>query len=139
MKILKIDEKWSVEYDETCNDRPVQVLRYGEPSGAGVSDWKNDTTAMFYALLDALRQKENNNDKMSATVSVLVEDIDKWRIEWLEANDPQDGTDCVTPFDHYLYNAPAADTVIPNSKDIAEHRKLYDRWQEHVLGIKDNK
>lgn len=25
------------------------------------------------------------------------------RAEWLEANDPQDGTDCVTPFDEYLY------------------------------------
>lgn len=41
-------------------------------------------------------------------IPVLIEDIKKWR-EWrLEESQrnvchPQDGTDCVTPFDKYLY------------------------------------
>lgn len=49
MEILKIDDKWSVEYDPKANDRPVRFLRYGEPS----SDWNenNAVTAMFYELL----------------------------------------------------------------------------------------
>lgn len=36
-------------------------------------------------------------------VPVKVSDLKAWRSEWLEENDPQDGTDCVTPFDKYLY------------------------------------
>jgi hypothetical protein len=39
-------------------------------------------------------------------VVVSVADINTWRAEWLDANDPQDGTDCVTPFDKYLYTRP---------------------------------
>lgn len=30
------------------------------------------------------------------------ERVVQWRREWLEENDPCDGTDCVTPFDEYL-------------------------------------
>lgn len=36
-------------------------------------------------------------------VTILKGDIEQWREEWLEENDPKDGTDCVTPFDKYLY------------------------------------
>lgn len=36
-------------------------------------------------------------------IAVRDKDIAEWRAEWLEANDPRDGTDCVTPFDKYLY------------------------------------
>ena len=50
--VLQIDDKWSVEYDPTNNDRPGRVLRYGEAVAGGSSDWKNDTVAMFYALLE---------------------------------------------------------------------------------------
>lgn len=38
-----------------------------------------------------------------ANVSVTKADITQWRKDWLEGNDPQDDTDCVTPFDRYLY------------------------------------
>lgn len=44
-------------------------------------------------------------DQQDAVV-VSVADIDTWRAEWMDANDPQDGTDCVTPFDKYLYTRP---------------------------------
>lgn len=50
MKTLKIDDKWSIEYDETQNDRPVNLLRHGEAAGPAL-DWDNPKTAMFYALL----------------------------------------------------------------------------------------
>lgn len=35
--------------------------------------------------------------------AVALEDLKTWRKEWLEANDPQNDTDVVTPFDKYLY------------------------------------
>ena len=40
-------------------------------------------------------------------VQVSIDDIKAWRNAWLEENDPQDGTDCITPFDSYLYTTPA--------------------------------
>lgn len=49
MRVLKIDEKWSIEYDEANNDRPVQWLRHGEPNAP--FDEPNSTVALFYALL----------------------------------------------------------------------------------------
>ena len=36
-------------------------------------------------------------------VPVKILDLKAWRDEWLEENDPMDGSDCVTPFDKYLY------------------------------------
>lgn len=56
MKTLRIDEKWSVEYNPDENDRPVKLLRKGEE--LGICDWKNDTVAMFYALLDCRTAQE---------------------------------------------------------------------------------
>ena len=49
MKMLKVDDKWSIEYDETCNDRPVNLYRNGciIPKG-----FNNLEVSMFYALLD---------------------------------------------------------------------------------------
>lgn len=58
MKTLKIDDKWSVEYDPENNDRPVAITRHGEPCSIAVEDWKNDSVAMFYALLEARRMQE---------------------------------------------------------------------------------
>lgn len=58
MKTLKIDDKWSVEYDPENNDRPVAIMRHGEPCSIAVEDWKNDSVAMFYALLEARRMQE---------------------------------------------------------------------------------
>jgi hypothetical protein len=51
MKILKVDDKWSVVYDEMINDRPLSWSRYGDNhypySGS------NADLAMFYALKEA--------------------------------------------------------------------------------------
>ena len=58
MKTLKIDDKWSVEYNPENNDRPVAITRHGEPCSIAVEDWKNDSMAMFYALLEARRAQE---------------------------------------------------------------------------------
>jgi hypothetical protein len=49
--VLSVDDKWSVEYDPLDNDRPMQVLRYGEPTAGRTTGWNNDAHAMFYALL----------------------------------------------------------------------------------------
>lgn len=40
-------------------------------------------------------------------IPVRRADIEAWRENWLEHNEPEEfGTDIVTPFDHYLYNWP---------------------------------
>jgi len=52
MAILKIDDKWSVEYDPSNNDRPTKALRYGEDSCYNITQWDNLQVAMFYALLE---------------------------------------------------------------------------------------
>lgn len=41
-------------------------------------------------------------------VSVSKEDLLAWRKDWLVEHDPEDGTDCVTPFDKYLYGGQLA-------------------------------
>lgn len=58
MKTMKIDGKWSVEYDPANNDKPVELRRYDERVPRGLHNWTNDVIAMFYALLEA-RQVRN--------------------------------------------------------------------------------
>ena len=55
LKILKVDEKWSIAYDASINDTPRYWLRYGERTGSPGSTWdeNNAVTAMFYELLAA--------------------------------------------------------------------------------------
>lgn len=36
-------------------------------------------------------------------ITVTKEEATQLRKEWLKENDPQDGTDCVTPYDRYFY------------------------------------
>lgn len=50
-KVLHVDEKWSIAYDPSANDRPLYWLRHGEE----LYDWDGDNavTALFYALLAA--------------------------------------------------------------------------------------
>lgn len=59
MKTLKIDDKWSVEYNPEHNDRPVALLRHGERQPPFPPNmWTNEVYAMFYALLEARRMQE---------------------------------------------------------------------------------
>lgn len=54
---------------------------------------------------------DSGTPRDTARLPVLVSDIVRWRRDWLEENDPRDGTDCVTPFDHYLYGTTARSPV----------------------------
>ena len=59
MKTLKIDDKWSVEYNPEQNDRPVALLRHGERQPPFPPNmWTSEVYAMFYALLEARRMQE---------------------------------------------------------------------------------
>ena len=59
MKTLKIDDKWSVEYNPAQNNRPVRMVRDGEPQPPFPPNrWPVETYGMFYALLEA-RQVRN--------------------------------------------------------------------------------
>lgn len=50
MKLLEVDDKWSVGYDPQNNDRPIKWFRYGQ-------SWldfeqNNAVVGLFYALLN---------------------------------------------------------------------------------------
>ena len=49
METLKVDEKWSVKFDPSNNDRPVEVFRYEQDM---CLSFDNFTLALFYALLE---------------------------------------------------------------------------------------
>lgn len=73
--------------------------------------WEKHATTGDSVLERTRAKLESAERRLSAqegqAVAVKVSDLDAWRHEWLEVNNPQDGTDCVTPFDHYLYTHPA--------------------------------
>jgi|AntRauMFilla1563_2_1112583.scaffolds.fasta_scaffold116014_1 hypothetical protein len=50
MKTLKIDDKWSIEYDEDNNDRPIRWGRHNEWHSE--FEENNAVNAMFYKLLE---------------------------------------------------------------------------------------
>ena len=53
IKTLRVDDKWSIEYDPNNNDRPLRWFRYGEKWVPHITwDENNAVTAMFYALLE---------------------------------------------------------------------------------------
>lgn len=60
---------------------------------------------------------------MSLHKIVKTSDLLAWRSDWLAENDPMDGTDCVTPFDKYLYGDELL-TVPEYYSDAAEKRTL---------------
>jgi len=60
LKVLKIDNKWSIEYDPEDNDRPGRLLRYGQDACVNISNQQlNYVSAMFYELLE-LKVKSND-------------------------------------------------------------------------------
>lgn len=76
-KILKIDSKWSVEYDPDHNDHPVSWYRNGEYHS--VFTVNNSTVAMFYELL---AERTRNEPR-----TVTAEDADPytWWSDYLGA------------------------------------------------------
>lgn len=76
MKRLKIDEKWSVDYDDRMNDRPVTLFRY-EDTQFTTDDWKNDQVAMFYALLEAHQKAERDAELMQEMVEAITGSLEQ--------------------------------------------------------------
>jgi hypothetical protein len=90
-----------------------QLYELSEPSGGVAScgctqsEWSSLTPHML--IVENLK----NQLQQCATAA---------RDEWLEQNDPQDGTDCVTPYDHYFYGMP-----IRTGVNISEFFKLAEQ------------
>ncbi|ACL81272.1 hypothetical protein [Silicibacter phage DSS3phi2] len=57
MKILKIDDKYSVEIDDQNNDRPMNILRHGEQHHAITVDTPNWVVALIYSLTQEEQEK----------------------------------------------------------------------------------
>ena len=49
-----------------------------------------------------------------ASENRFLDTVREARRVWLEENDPRDGTDCVTPFDKFLYGLP-----VPRAKEVS--------------------
>lgn len=76
--ILKIDEKWSVQFDPENNDCPIYWLRHGDRHSP--FDYNNAVTAIFYALLEArsdLAVIEPQPDPRDELIARLVEALDE--------------------------------------------------------------
>ena len=58
MKTLKIDDKFSIVYDDEMNDRPLYVERNGMRHTNMMNDTQNWVVCMFYALLEAEQQAD---------------------------------------------------------------------------------
>lgn len=92
MANLKIDEKWSIEYDPDNNDRPVRILRFEEPA-ISTGHWKNPEHAMFYALLSAHAEIERLRGKLAEAQEYLglliphASQMDNEAPEWLHSGE----------------------------------------------------
>lgn len=136
MKTLKIDGKWSVEYDPANNDKPVELRRYDERVPRGLHNWTNDVMAMFYALLET-RQVRNETAEadrpLEPDFAAMTIDIhaDIFRAGWW--------TDLKTQADmHHTRNRPellmlavtelaeAADGADGTMDDKLPHLPMYD-------------
>jgi len=56
MKLLEVDDKWSIAYWPEENDRPTHWYRYGEMHSS--CDFNNPCLAMFYSLLETKQRLE---------------------------------------------------------------------------------
>lgn len=91
LKTLKIDDKWSVEYDPASNT-PERVLRYGEDISHATSpqwDWTNDVRAMFHALL-AARERIAELERALAPLAKVADVYDKHPMEDFRRNHTDD-------------------------------------------------
>lgn len=56
MAFLRVDDKWSIEFEPEENDMPIAWHRYDKYHSE--FEKNNPTTAMFYALLEAWRSND---------------------------------------------------------------------------------
>lgn len=69
-------------------------------------------------------------------INVSKVDLLLWRQEWLKENDPYDGTDCVTPFDKYLYGGGETAEISTDkaTQDFLSHfNKVFDDLRPMIV------
>lgn len=70
LKMLKVDDKWSVSYDAGQNDRPLAWHRYGNLH-TPFSEFNADV-AMFYGLKDATDSIEALEAKLAKAIELIL-------------------------------------------------------------------
>jgi lipopolysaccharide biosynthesis regulator YciM len=78
VKNIKIDDKWSVDYDPKENDRPTQWRRYGEKSHRFTSD--SAVFALFYALLERAEAADAAANRIEELLNT------HWQVEAMQQN-----------------------------------------------------
>ena len=77
MKTLKINDKFSIVYDDENNDRPEYVERNGLRHSNMSVDMPNWIIAMFYALLE-IKQQQENVLQANIQIETLRQEGDAW-------------------------------------------------------------
>ncbi|MCA1807496.1 MAG: hypothetical protein LC687_06590 [Actinobacteria bacterium] len=80
MKTLKIDDKFSIVYDDENNDRPVYVERYSSRHANINTGTPNWIVAMFYTLLE-----QEQNAQLITEANQKISDLQN-ELSW--ANEP---------------------------------------------------
>ncbi len=78
MKILKVDDKWSVSFDPESNDSPKMWLRHGERHYP--FDEKNAVVAMFYVLKEAneaLKVRDGVIEQLTAALEWCIDALER--------------------------------------------------------------
>lgn len=82
----------------------LDIEQFGGPCG-DIRDVISPTQNDLVPLILFVDMKAARENPPPETAAVSLADLRTWREEWLEANDPGDGTDVNTPFDAYLWRA----------------------------------
>jgi hypothetical protein len=77
----------------TMNEHTGQYML----SKASTDTYRDNWEAIFG------KGKKKEEETAEKTVVIPFKVLLEWRQEWMDANDPEDGTDCVSPFDKYIY------------------------------------
>lgn len=140
---LRIDEKWSVEYNPSNNNRPGRVLRYGEPVTGGSTDWKNDTFAMFYALLErdaALAAKDAELSDLQILLVSARQRAERAEAQPAEANkalEDKDRIDTLRELCGYVEDGSHTRVIIMQDDVTKEWLiRVGDKWPSHGSSLR---
>ena len=85
MKTLKIDDKFSIVYDDENNDKPFYVERHGSLYSILDMDIPNWIIARFYVLLEHQKNADLVNEA-NMQIESLKQDADSWNNSWAEGD-----------------------------------------------------
>lgn len=115
------NQPYSPARERTVGKSPVLAAPYGDPRKAAntatfvvtakmigieamqLLDQRSKKAGAYLLAAACYLDESNTPGEVKPYILVRREDLLRWAQEWQDEHDPRDGTDVVTPFDHYLY------------------------------------